>query len=125
LTRVVHVEDAQKTAQLTLMKTEAERIVAEGNTRNLHLRLLGAMAFQVHCPKYGYLALKLGRVLTDLDLAAYGRERGAIEKMMKDLGYVDNPLFTGLFGHRRMVWDKKEERRNRNDDLNTRVKWRV
>jgi hypothetical protein len=102
------VEDTHTGTTLPdLMKAEAQQIVAEGNARKLHLRLLGAIAFQVHCPKYSFLTAKLGRVLTDLDLAAYGRERGTIEKMMRDLGYSDNPLFTGLFGHRRMVWDKK------------------
>lgn len=108
MTKVVYVEDPQKKMiQHPLMETEAKRIVVAGNARNLHLRLLGAMAFQVHCPKYNFLTVNLGRVLTDLDLAAYGRERGAIEKMMRELGYTDNPLFTGLFGHRRMIWDNK------------------
>ena len=108
MTKVIHLEDVQKkTVQLTEMMSEAQRIVAEGNTRNLHLRLLGAMAFQAHCPKYNFLTLKLGRVLTDLDLAAYGREKVPVDNLMRELGYVDNPLFTGLFGHRRMIWDNK------------------
>jgi hypothetical protein len=55
-----------------LMKSEAERIVAEGRKRDLHLRLLGALAFQLHCPKHVYLSKKLGRVLSDIDFAAYG-----------------------------------------------------
>jgi hypothetical protein len=69
--------------------------------------LLGAMAFQAHCPKYNFLALKLGRVLTDLDFAAYRREKAPVDSLMRELGYVDNPLFTGLFGHTRMLWDNK------------------
>ena len=102
------MEDPHKKAiQLTQMTSEAQRIVAEGSARNLHLRLLGAMAFQAHCPKYSFLTLKLGRVLTDLDLAAYGREKAPVDNLMRERGYVDNPLFTGLFGHRRMIWDNK------------------
>jgi hypothetical protein len=89
------------------MKVEGERIVAEGKKRGIHLRLLGAIAFQLHCPKFNYLTEKLNRVLSDVDFAAYGRQRSQIDKMMKDFGYVDQPMVTALFGHRRMIWDNK------------------
>lgn len=90
-----------------LMKTEAARIVQEGNQRGLHLRLLGAIAFQLHCPKYNYLTTKLRRTLTDVDLAGYNKERNEIEKVMREFGYVDQPMVTALFGHQRMIWDNK------------------
>ncbi|HUK50138.1 MAG TPA: hypothetical protein VLV18_03805 [Terriglobales bacterium] len=105
-TDTIHGEDTRQ----GLMIAEAQRLVKEGNNRNLHLRLLGAMAFQVRCPKYNYLTTKLGRILTDVDLAGYGRERGQIEKLMRALGYEDNKTFTALFGHMRMIWDKQPER---------------
>ena len=89
------------------MKTEGARIVAAANERNLHLRLLGAIAFQHHCPKYSYLTAKLRRVLSDVDFAAYDSERNAIDKMMRDFGYADQPMITALFGARRMIWDNK------------------
>jgi hypothetical protein len=89
------------------MKTEGERIVAEGRKRNLHLRLLGAIAFQLHCPKYNYLTAKLRRELSDVDFAAYNKERAQIDKMMREFGYSDQPMVTALFGHRRMIWDNK------------------
>jgi hypothetical protein len=89
------------------MKTEAARIVQEGNERGLHLRLLGAIAFQLHCPKYNYLTIKLRRTLTDVDLAGYNKERNEIEKVMREFGYVDQPMVTALFGHQRMIWDNK------------------
>jgi hypothetical protein len=90
-----------------LMRTEAERIVVEGRRRDLHLRLLGAMAFQVHCPRYNYLTVKLNRVLSDIDLAAYGSEKNEINKVMRELGYADQPMVSALFGYKRMIWDNK------------------
>jgi hypothetical protein len=90
-----------------LMKEEGPRIVTEGTKRGLHLRLLGAIAFQYHCPKYNFLTAKLRRQLSDVDFAAYNLERKTIEKMMREFGYVDQPMVSALFGHRRLIWDNK------------------
>jgi hypothetical protein len=91
-----------------LMKMEGEHVVAEAKKRNVHLRLLGAVAFQLHCPKFGNLTTKLSRVLSDIDFAGYSKERTSIEKMMRELGYADQRgMATTLFGHRRMIWDNK------------------
>lgn len=38
------------------------------------LRLLGAVAFRVHCPKFKHLEYQVGRFLSDLDFAAYARD---------------------------------------------------
>jgi hypothetical protein len=89
------------------MKEEGGRIVAEGRRRSLHLLLLGAVAFQLHCPKYSFLTAKLNRALSDIDFAAYGRERDQIGRMMREFGYVDQPTVTALYGHQRMIWDNK------------------
>ena len=90
-----------------LMRSEGVRIVKAANERNIHLRLLGAIAFQTHCPKYNYLTSRLRRVLSDVDFAAYGSERNQIEKMMREFGYADQPMVTALFGSQRMIWDNK------------------
>jgi hypothetical protein len=87
------------------MKEEGRRVVEEAKRRGLHLRLLGAIAFQFHCPRYNFLTAKLNRTLSDIDFAAYNRERGPIEEMMREFGYADQPTVTALFGHQRMIWD--------------------
>ncbi len=99
------MQNLDATKKEALMKSEAERIVAEGRKRDLHLRLLGALAFQLHCPKHVYLARKLGRVLSDIDFAAYGGQRVEINKLMREFGYADQGMLTALFGHTRMIWD--------------------
>lgn len=90
-----------------LMKSEGRRIVSEGKKRDLHLRLLGAIAFQSHCPKFSYLTGRLNRVLSDVDFAGYSDESSRISAMMRELGYADQPMVTALWGHRRTVWDSK------------------
>jgi hypothetical protein len=90
-----------------LMKSEGERIVSEGKKRDLHLRLLGAIAFQSHCPKFSFLTTRLNRVLSDVDFAAYGKESGRITAMMRELGYEDQPMVTALWGDRRTIWDNR------------------
>ena len=89
------------------MIAEARRIIAGAKERNLHLRLLGAIAFQIQCPKYNYLSRKLNRILTDLDFAGYSKEGYKVAEMMREFGYADEPTITAMFGHRRMIWDNK------------------
>ena len=91
-----------------LMKTEGGRIVSAAQQRNLNLRLLGAIAFQTHCPKFSYLTAKLRRTLSDVDFAGYSSERDPIDKMMREFGYSDQPMVTALFGSQRMIWDNKQ-----------------
>ena len=87
------------------MKAEGVRIVSEGNKRNLHVRLLGAIAFQAHCPKFSFLTTRLNRILSDVDFAGYRRESGKITAMMRELGYSDQPMVTALWGDTRTIWD--------------------
>lgn len=98
------VTDKQR---LALMMNEGMRLVEEAKKRKIHLRLLGAIAFQFHCPKFSYLSAKLERVLTDIDFAGYSKEKEEATKMMKEFGYEDDPTVTALFGHKRLIWDNK------------------
>lgn len=89
------------------MKAEAIRIINEGTKRDLHLRLLGAIAFQTRCPNFNFLTTRLNRTLSDIDFAGYSTESRQINGLMKDLGYADEPMVTALWGHRRTIWDNK------------------
>ncbi len=100
-------EVANASKRDSLMKDEGPRIVREGTKLGLHLKLLGAIAFQTHCPKYSYLTSKLRRQLSDVDFAAYSSERTPIDKMMREFGYSDQPMVSALFGRQRMIYDNK------------------
>ena len=90
-----------------MMVSEGQRIVAEATKRDLHVRLLGAIAFQSHCPKFSFLTKRLNRVLSDVDFGAYYSESPRINVMMRELGYEDQPMVTALWGHTRTIWDNK------------------
>jgi len=98
------VSDRQR---LALMISEGKRLVEEGKKHDVHLRLLGAIAFQLQCPKFSYLSTKMDRILTDIDFAGYSKEKDAMTKMMREFGYADEPSVTALFGHKRLIWDNQ------------------
>jgi hypothetical protein len=66
---------------------EAEAIIAAATERELHLRLLGALAVIKQCPGGVWLLEKTNRVLTDLDFMGYEKEIGKVETMFMELGY--------------------------------------
>ncbi|MCJ7514214.1 MAG: hypothetical protein MUO23_14775 [Anaerolineales bacterium] len=70
-------------------ENEVQRIVEAGNQGGVTLRLLGSLAFQIHCPKYGFLQEKMGRAYTDIDFAGYSRETKQVRALMEQLGYSE------------------------------------
>lgn len=66
---------------------EAEAIIETAKARDLHLRLLGALAVIKQCPNHIWLLEKTERVLTDLDFMGYEKEIRAVEQMFEELGY--------------------------------------
>jgi hypothetical protein len=71
-------------------ENELKRIIEASNTAGLMLRVIGSLAFQMHCPKYGYLQAAMGRAYTDIDFAAYKKQSGEIKTLMAGLGYTEN-----------------------------------
>jgi len=69
----------------------ATSIVNAAEEKGVRLRLLGAIAFRVHCPKYEYLHRELGRSISDLDFIGYSKQKGQIEKLFLELGYTKRP----------------------------------
>ncbi len=48
-------------------RDKAGRILEAAKTNGLILRLVGALAFNFHCPTFAYLQESLGRFFTDID----------------------------------------------------------
>ena len=61
---------------------EAIRFVEKAQKNGLTLRVLGATAFRIHCPDYVHVHISMGRVVTDIDFAAYSKEGEKIEKFL-------------------------------------------
>ncbi len=78
--------------------------LAQDENKHVIMRLVGALAFRTHCPRYGYLQDKLGRVFTDIDFASYPRFVKDIRRILTELGYEEDKQVTQLFGERRMLF---------------------
>ncbi len=92
---------AQSSAERAMFEDEVRRIVGAGDRAGLTLRLLGSLAFQAHCPRYGYLQAEMGRAYTDIDFAGYGRQATPIRELVTELGYSeDREVFVVTEGSR-------------------------
>ncbi len=80
----------QSQAERQTFERELQRILKASEEGGILLRVIGSLAFQMHCPTYGYLQAALGRTYTDIDFAAYSRQAKAIQEMMIALGYREN-----------------------------------
>lgn len=80
----------QDAAERQRFEHEVQRIVAAAGEGGVVLRLLGSLAFQLHCPQFGGLQAKMGRAYTDLDFASYSRQAKRVSELMARLGYQEN-----------------------------------
>ena len=92
----------QDSAEREKFENELKRIITASDEAGVLLRVIGSLAFQMHCPQYGYLQQAMGRAYTDIDFAAYRRQAKEIKAMMAGLGYVeDREVFIVSNGERR------------------------
>jgi hypothetical protein len=80
----------QDQAEREKFENELLRILTASETNNVTLRVIGSLAFQMHCPKYGYLQAAMGRAYTDIDFAGYRKEARAVKEMMTALEYRED-----------------------------------
>jgi hypothetical protein len=91
----------QDAAERARFENEVQRIVAAGQQAGVTLRLLGSLAFQLHCPVHGGLQAKLGRAYTDIDFAGYKQQARPAREMLARLGYhEDAEVFINTEGGR-------------------------
>ena len=83
----------------------AHRIVEEGEQRGALLRLLGAVAFYLHCPKYGSIQAKANRFFTDLDFAAYFQHHETIRTLFASLRFQEDREVAVVYARQRLVFD--------------------
>lgn len=71
-------------------ENELKAILKASDDANILLRVIGSLAFQMHCPKFGYLQAAMGRAYTDIDFGAYSKQSRQITEMMTRMGYMEN-----------------------------------
>ena len=65
---------------------ELKRIIKASDEAGILLRVIGSLAFQMHCSEYGYIQEAMGRAYTDIDFAAYRKQTQEIKELMDRLG---------------------------------------
>jgi hypothetical protein len=66
---------------------EATSIVKGAGERGIPLKLMGALAVSLHCPKYGHFHEKMERAPTDIDFASYSEFKSKLTTFLQSLGY--------------------------------------
>jgi len=84
----------------------ANNIVAEAQKQGAIIRLLGAVAFNIHCPEYGHFQQEAKRHFTDLDFAAYFSHHDAIRKAFSRLGYEEDREVAVVYARQRLIFNK-------------------
>lgn len=92
---------------------EALGIVEKAQSRGVFLRILGSLAAYIRSVDRGHgdVFKSLERfgegmpLFTDLDLVAYSKQRGEINKLFtQELGFKPDALINGMFGHKRLIY---------------------
>ena len=97
---------------------EAIGIVEKAQSHGVCLRILGALATYIKAQNSGQgdILKKLGRfgegmpLFTDLDFAAYGKQRGGIDKVFREISFTPDNLVNGMFGHKRLIYYHPEKK---------------
>jgi len=89
-------------------ENELKRIIKASEEKGILLRVIGSLAFQMHCPQFGHLQAAMGRAYTDIDFAAYGKQTKQITQLMASLGYTDNREVFIVSEGERAIFDKPE-----------------
>lgn len=98
----------QGRAERDKFENELKRILKASEEAGVMMRVIGSLAFQMHCPRFGYLQQAMGRAYTDIDFAAYTRQQKAIQTLMAKLGYVDNHEIFIVSGGERSIFDRAD-----------------
>jgi len=83
-------------------------IMKEAENRGVTLRVLGAVAFRVHCPKFKHIEYKVNRGLSDLDFAAYRKDADKISDLFMALGYRENLVVRVYSGGTRRIFNNEK-----------------
>jgi hypothetical protein len=69
---------------------EALRIVEAADGAGVTLRILGSIAYRLHCPRNLHLFEDMARALTDIDFAAEKQQAQSVQHLFASLGYAED-----------------------------------
>ena len=96
------------------MLDDARRIVEEATQNGIHLKLLGAIAIRLNSSNHSDLFLRLSRLnaehkFTDIDFAAYSKQRGQVMRLLQELGFAVNQHALMMHGNSRMIFENSQK----------------
>lgn len=98
----------QGRAERDKFENELKKIIRASDSAGVLLRVIGSLAFQMHCPKFGYLQQAMGRAYTDIDFAAYSKQTKEIKVLLSALGYSENREVFIVSEGERAIFDRPE-----------------
>ena len=99
---------AQDRTEREKFEGELKRIIKASDEAGILLRVIGSLAFQMHCSEYGYIQEAMGRAYTDIDFAAYRKQTKEIKELMDSLGYIENREVFIMSEGERSIFDKPD-----------------
>ncbi|MFZ5631453.1 MAG: hypothetical protein ACOY40_01260 [Bacillota bacterium] len=78
--------------------------MGEAKKRGIVMRILGSIAFRIHCQKFRHWHESLNRRLTDVDFVTYYREVDKVEKLLFDFGCTQDEDVYTLHGKERRIF---------------------
>jgi hypothetical protein len=84
------------------VEAEMRRIVSEAEKQNIFLRLIGGLAFKVHCPQATHRALE--REYPDIDFVTNKASSIKLLDFLPSLGYTPNKTLNTLSGDQRQLY---------------------
>jgi hypothetical protein len=89
-------------------ESELKQILKASDDAGVLLRVIGSLAFQIHCRQYGFLQAAMGRAYTDIDFAAYRKQAKEVKALMSALGYTENREVFIVSEGERSIFDRPE-----------------
>lgn len=88
--------------------SEVHRLLQESERNGIALRLLGSLAYRLHCSRYSGLFDQMNRQLTDIDFGARRSERTAVRTFFEQQGYQTDQDILVAFEGMRFAFDHPE-----------------
>jgi len=86
----------------------ASQIVEHAQKEGASLRLLGAVAFSIHCQAFGNFQERAGRHFTDLDFAGFFNQSNGVRKTLESMGFREDREVAVVYARSRLVYDHPE-----------------
>ncbi len=87
---------------------EALRIVGYADQAGVKLRILGSLAYRIHCPARLEHFARMNRDLTDIDFVGVKSESKVVRELLADVGYVENKRIAMMFEGTRFAFENPQ-----------------